>query len=115
MCTTPQRRFGSGLRVVLPVLAVTLAAGPDDLAVFVPPDVDLGLPAGQSAGGELLDESLSMTAESLEDRYKGGAGAGDHVGRVLAGLLQEDRHDDPRDLRGAVLIEPQRPGLSTVA
>jgi hypothetical protein len=54
-----QRRFGSGLHVVL----LVLAAGPDDLAVCVAPDVDLALAAGESAGGELLDESFVMTAE----------------------------------------------------
>ncbi len=103
-----QRRFGSGLGVVLfLVFAVTLAAGPDDPPVLVAPDVDLALSAGEGAGGELLDEAFVVAAEALEDGYEGAeAGGGDHVGRVLAGL-EEDRHDDPRDLRAAVLVEPE--------
>ncbi|WP_384464920.1 hypothetical protein [Streptomyces sp. NPDC057543] len=45
-----QRGLAGGLRVVvLLVLAVTLAAGPDDLPVLVTPDVDLALPAGERA------------------------------------------------------------------
>lgn len=103
-----QGRLGGGLRVVLLLVhAVTLAAGPDDASVFIAPDVYLALPAGEGAGGELLDESFIMTAESLEDRNKGAeAGGGDHVGGVLAGL-QEDGHDDPCDLRAAVAVEPE--------
>ncbi len=55
-----QGGFGGGLCVVL-----VLAAGPDDPPVFVAPDVDLALPAGERAGGELLDESFIMTAQAL--------------------------------------------------
>jgi hypothetical protein len=59
-----QRRFGGGLRVVL-VLAVALAAGPDDPPVLVTTDVDLALAAGERAGGELLDQTLIMRAQAL--------------------------------------------------
>lgn len=105
-----QGSFGGGLRVVVVlVLAVPLAAGPDDLPILVTPDVNLALPARERAGSELHDKSLIMTAEPLEDRHKGAErGTGDHVGRVLAGL-QEHRHDDPGHLRAAVLVEPERP------
>jgi hypothetical protein len=93
-----QGRFGSGVGVVVfLVLAVDLAVGADDLPVLIAPDVHLALPAAEGTGGELLDELFIVTAESLEDRYKG-AEAGDHVGGVLAGL-REHRHDDPCDLR----------------
>lgn len=62
-----QGSLGGGLRVVvLLVLAITLAAGPDDLPFLVTPDVNLALPARERAGSELLNKSLIMTAEPLE-------------------------------------------------
>ncbi|GHB30904.1 hypothetical protein GCM10010346_62860 [Streptomyces chryseus] len=66
-----QGGFGGGLRVVLLVLAVALAAGPDDLPVLVAPDVDCALAAGERAGSELLDESFIVRSKSL---YLGGLG-----------------------------------------
>jgi hypothetical protein len=83
-----QGRFGGCLRVVLLlVLAVARAVGPDDPSVFVAPHLDLALAACESAGGELLDESFIVTAQALEDRFKGvERGAGDHALRVLAWL-----------------------------
>lgn len=59
-----QRGLGSAVGVVL-VLTVSFAAGTDDLPVLVAPEVDLALAVGEGAGGELLDESFVMTAESL--------------------------------------------------
>ncbi|WP_376210470.1 hypothetical protein [Streptomyces sp. NPDC056304] len=105
-----QGGLGGGVGVVLLlVLAVVLAAGSDDPSVLVALDVDLALAAGEGAGGELLDQALIVTAQALENRHKGPErGAGDHVGRVFAGL-QEHRHDDPGHLRAAILVEPQRP------
>jgi hypothetical protein len=58
--------FCGGLRVVLLlVLAVAFAAGPDDPPVFVAPDVDLALAAGEGAGGELFDQALIVAAQAL--------------------------------------------------
>lgn len=104
-----QGGFGGGLGVVvLLVLAITFASGPDDLPVLVPLDVDLALPACERAGSELLDQTFVMRTQALQYGYKGAeAGAGDHVGGVLVGL-QEDRHDDPCDLRAAVAVEAER-------
>lgn len=102
-----QCRLGCRVGVVLQALAVALAVGADDPPVLVAPEVDLALAAGEGSGGELLDEAVVMRAQALEDGYKGAeAGGGDYVGRVLVGL-QEDGHDDPGDLRGAVFVEPQ--------
>lgn len=61
-----QRRLGSGLSVVvLLVLAVALATGPDDPSVLVAPDVDLALPTGEGAGGELLEQTLIVRAQAF--------------------------------------------------
>ncbi len=82
--------------------------GPDDSSFLVALEADLALPVGEGTGGELFHESFVMTAQSLQHGYKRAErGAGDHVGRVLAGL-QEHGHDDPRDLRAAVLVGPER-------
>ncbi len=105
-----QRGLGSGVGVILLlVVAVAGAAGADDPALFVALDVHfaLVLAAGQGAGGELFDHALVVGAQALEDGYeRAEAGAGDHVGRVFAGL-QEDGHDDASGLGGAVLVEPE--------
>lgn len=71
-----QGGFGGGLGVVvLLVLAVARAVGADDLAVLVALDMDLAFAAGEGAGGELLDESFIMTAESLYLEAGSGRGA----------------------------------------
>ncbi|WP_435845779.1 hypothetical protein [Streptomyces exfoliatus] len=77
-------RFGGGLRVVaLLALAISLAAGPEDLAVLVTPDVDLAFPARERQEGELLDQALSCERRPGRTGCKGAeVGAGDHVLRV---------------------------------
>lgn len=102
-----QGGLGSGVGVVL-LLVLALSAGPDDPPVFIVLEVDLALAAGERAGGELLDQALIMRAQALEHGYERlETRGGDHVGGVLAGL-EEDWHDDPGDLRGAVLVEAER-------
>lgn len=61
-----QGRFGGGLRVLLLlVLAVALAAGPDDPPVLVTPDVHLALPARERARGKLFDQALIVAAQAF--------------------------------------------------
>ncbi|TDU73540.1 hypothetical protein EDD91_0097 [Streptomyces sp. KS 21] len=59
-----QRGLRGGIGVVLLVLA--FAAGTNDSPVRVAPNMDLALPAGEGAGGKLLDEALIVTAQALE-------------------------------------------------
>lgn len=64
--------------------SLAAGAGADDPSVFVASDVDLALSAGVGAGGELLDESFSMTPPASEDGDEGAvAGGGAHTGRVF--------------------------------
>lgn len=102
-----QRRLGRGAGAVF-LLALALAAAPDDLAVLVALEVDLANSVGEGTGGELLDQVLVVAAQALEYVFEGAvAGGGDYVRRVLAGL-KEHRHNDPGGLGAAVAVGPQR-------
>lgn len=102
--------IGAALLLLAAVVGLTAdAAGSDDPAVLVALEVDVALPVGEGAGGELLDESFRVRTQALEDGDEGlVAGGGDHVLGVLA-RLEEHRHDDPGDLRAAIPVRAQRP------
>lgn len=58
-----QSRLGGGVGVVLLVLAVALAASPDDPPVLVAPNVDLALAVGEGAGGLALEDVAGLVQE----------------------------------------------------